>query len=971
MKCIKSLFFLLSFLSALSAVAQSDLILENSQPSIKWKQVITPGFRVIYQDGFDEQAQQVAGKLQYLRAPESESLLGDKEPKRISVILQNRNSISNGFVTLGPRRSEFQTMPPQDYNFVGNNRWLDLLSVHEFRHVVQNQHSKRGFNKVFYYVFGENTQSAMAFCAAPRWFWEGDAVAIETALTNSGRGRMPSFNREFRANTLEKKRYNYHKQHLGSYKDFIPNHYVLGYHFVGSLRKRTGDKNIWGRVTKTAFLFPFIPFTFSNSLKIQTGSFLVDNYELMMNDWENTWHEQLQGLEITDFTTINKRESEVFRNYEFPQPLEDGRVLVLKSGISEIQKFVILDAQGKEEVAYTPGIMNSSGMLSLQNGQLVWNEYRYDPRWRQKNYSVIKSLDLENGKSETITRKSRYAAAALSHKKGKIVTAMNTIEGENYLVVIDDVSGEEIKRFSDANNALYAMARWSDEDNAIVALKVKDSGKAVVKIDYNTGEETILITVDNENIGHPVLKGQYLFYNSPYSGIDNIYVKDLKSGTAYQVTSSKFGAYNPAISPDGKFIYYNDYTVNGFDVVRIPFAKDTWKPLEQVEDRSYTLPELLTEQEGNPDMLSHVPDERYPVKKYSKLGHMFNIHSWGPYATTDLTRAQLGVFSRDVLSTTDISLGYIYDVEEETGYASAGVTYQGWYPIIDLEVTRGNRSTTESYQGEDIGFKWNETTVDAGFRIPLLLTRSKFHSQLTVQNNFSLTRVSDYNQPERIYIDQQANGDLLTNETTLSYYRLLKQSTRDLYSKWGQSITINHTTSPFGGDYDAGQTALRGSFYFPGLSANHSFYLRGAYQHRKWKLDTLSNDTYILRNQIPLTRGYSHSTWEDFVSLSANYALPLWCPDIAFGPILYVKRIRTNLFYDYGYASTDLVNNQQRVQLKRDAIYQSFGADFLFDINIFRFPPELSLGFRISYAKANDYSSGGSKFELLISNISF
>src|SRR5690606_2194047 len=133
------------------------------------------------------------------------------------------------FVSLIPRRSEFYTMPPQNYNFTGTTEWLDQLASHEYRHVVQFDKANRGFNKLLYYAFGPATLAAMSVTAVPQWFWEGDAVATETAFTSGGRGKIPNFNLVFRTNLLEGRKFNYHKQYLRSYKHNIPDHYVLGY----------------------------------------------------------------------------------------------------------------------------------------------------------------------------------------------------------------------------------------------------------------------------------------------------------------------------------------------------------------------------------------------------------------------------------------------------------------------------------------------------------------------------------------------------------------------------------------------------------------------------------------------------------------------------------------------------------------------------------------------------------------------
>jgi len=74
-------------------------------------------------------------------------------------------------------------------------------------------------------------------------------------------------------------------------------------------------------------------------------------------------------------------------------------------------------------------------------------------------------------------------------------------------------------------------------------------------------------------------------YNSPVSGIDNIYALDVKSGNRFQITCSKYGAYNPVVSKDGKWIYYNDQGRDGMDVVKIQFILLTGEDGHSVSSR--------------------------------------------------------------------------------------------------------------------------------------------------------------------------------------------------------------------------------------------------------------------------------------------------------------------------------------------------------------------------------------------------
>ena len=78
-----------------------------------------------------------------------------------------------------------------------------------------------------------NSSTGVVASLVPLWFLEGDAVFAESALTESGRGRSPSFQKELKAISVEKdKIYKYDKIVNGSFRDYIPDHYQSGYQMV-------------------------------------------------------------------------------------------------------------------------------------------------------------------------------------------------------------------------------------------------------------------------------------------------------------------------------------------------------------------------------------------------------------------------------------------------------------------------------------------------------------------------------------------------------------------------------------------------------------------------------------------------------------------------------------------------------------------------------------------------------------------
>lgn len=983
--------FFLVFSLLISRLCHSqEIINENNPPSLKWFQVNTPHFRVLFPQGFDAQAQRMANTLEHIHGPESKTM--GASPRKISVILQNQSAVSNGFVSITPRRSEFYAMPSQNYNFLGNNDWLNLLASHEYRHMVQFQHATRGFNKLLYYTFGANVLAGMSYVAAPQWFWEGDAVATETAFTSSGRGRIPNFELLFRTNLMEGRTFNYHKQYLRSYKHNIPDHYVLGYQMISYLRKKTSNAEVWENVTRRSWNVPFIPFAFSNALKKESGTYVTGLYRDMAAQLKKDWQAQLDTLHLTTFEPVNPRTTQAYTDYKFPQVLSDGSILAQKSGIGDIETLVILK-NGVEKKAFVQGPINATAMMSTANNRVVWNEYRFDPRWRVKNYSAIVGYDVDTKQKRVIANKGRYAAAALSPDGYKVATVKTSTDYLTNLVVLDYFSGKVLVEFSNPSNDFISMPRWSEDGKTIIALKTNSQGKAVSKFDTQTGQSVDLTDFSDENYGYPVPFGKYILYNSPISGIDNIYALDIETNQRHQITCSKYAAYNPCISKDGKTIYYNNQSKDGMDVVKINFDPTLWKPWTKKAQPSYSFAHLV-EQEGNPDLLKTIPKENLKVKKYSRLKGIINPYSWGGYFNNSLTQVNIGITSRDLLSTTTINAGYLYDLNERTGAWKTSLSFQAWYPIIDVSVSQSNRKVDEgnipiqiqrgnttTNEIRNLTYKWDEKNMEVGLKIPLITTTSKFVGNFTFGNSVGVTQVSNFNNsitgssriiPSFVRNDTikgyypslfiyQGNGNLVYNHFSVSTYRLLKQSRRDINSKWGQVLYFDVYSTPYGGNYSGTQVSMYGLLYFPGIMKHHSIWGYGAYQYRSMDLTNKEAQNYQFRNGIPLPRGLSvFATLQNFYSASFNYTMPVWYPDIAIGPILNFQRVRLNGFFDYGFGKGYFGNGSTQE-------YASIGTEVKFDINVMRLLPQFNFGVRYSVG----IKPSTSLFEVLIGTFNF
>ncbi|WP_345250160.1 hypothetical protein [Nibrella saemangeumensis] len=955
----------MGWLASLTATAQTLPVLDQNPTGLRWYRIKTPNFRVLYPQGLEQTAQRTAWRLEQVYEPVSASLA--RRPRPISIILQNQSTISNGFVTLTPRRSEFVTTPPQDPFLLGTLDWLDQLAVHEFRHVVQNEKALTGFSKAVYSVLGYAALAGITQ-GVPDWFFEGDAVGTETVLTRSGRGRIPYFDLGFRTNLLAGRRFSYPKAVGGSYRDNVPNWYTLGY-FMTTYLKRNYGANVWSDVLNRYYRFPLYPFSFSNSLKRTTGLRVEKLYRRTLADLDETWRKQQEGLRITPATYYPVRTTRrVFTNYEYPQYLTDSTLLAIKSGLGDISQLVLLSRNGHEKKVFVQGLFNDPQHFSAAGGKACWIEYQYDPRWWQRVYSEIRLLDLTTGRLRHLTHRGRYTAAALSPDGRKLAAVRNDAAYTTRLVVLDAETGQELQVLENPDSQFYQHPRWQD-NQTILVVTLKNGGKTIEAINTQENTRRPLLPVQNENISHPQPWGPYVLYNSPQSGIDNIYGVDTRNGQTFQVTSRPTGAYHVSVSPGGRQLAFHDFTVEGHRIAEMPLDPAQWVPASSVRDREvrYFGP-LLAQQPNGQQAVAVLSDSLpagtpYPSSRYTRLGNAINIYSWGPIVTSSGQALTVGVLSQDLLSTTQLAAGYAYNQPEQVGNIYANLSYQALYPIIDLGFQSGNRNTSlyidrreplDSLRTD----KWQYNQFTAGLRLPLILTRSKYLQNLTLSANYGYQQVSGYDLPVRYLTEVGFGRSLNTVNYAFSYSRTLRQSRRDVAPRWGQALSATWRTTPFGGSLNGELWAVQGSLFFPGLLKHHSLRLRGGYQQQM-------RGTYRFSPAVFFPRGQSYVSFDQLRIGSAEYRLPLLNPHWALGRWLYIQRVKAAGFFDAAEGQSRVTQQGRPQTITRQ--YSTAGLDLTFVFNPMRLRTPLEAGVRTIY----NLNTGEWLFQPLVIDIGF
>src|ERR1043165_8942510 len=156
---------------------------------------------------------------------------------------------------------------------------------------MQYNNFRNGLSKSMYYLFGDDGLDLAQSAAIPDWFFEGDAVYQETLLGEQGRGRLPLFLNAYPSLWQAGKKYSWMKLRNGSMKDYVPDHYYLGYLLVNYGYTKYG-MDFWKKVTRDASAFKGLLYPFQKAVKKYAGvdykTFVADAFSFYkMNGAEN------------------------------------------------------------------------------------------------------------------------------------------------------------------------------------------------------------------------------------------------------------------------------------------------------------------------------------------------------------------------------------------------------------------------------------------------------------------------------------------------------------------------------------------------------------------------------------------------------------------------------------------------------------------------------------------------------------
>jgi hypothetical protein len=905
---------------------------QQNPPGQRWRRIDTPHFSVIFPAVLEREAQRAASLLEHAYDPLTKTLAS--KPERIPVVLNNTSLVSNAFVAWGPRRSQWYALPNTTVDMMGPVEWYSLLAVHEGRHIVQERAVRTGIIGVLARLFGDNTTSFLGGALYfPSWFWEGDAVGTETALTGAGRGRQPSFTQRIRALALAEQPYPYYPAWAGSYRTFYPDWYELGYVLTTHVKRTYGD-SAWRRVIARAARNPVAPIALSRALEAETGRTLVQLHQEAVQALDSLWRGQRRAIVETP-AVVHALSRADYHEFTLPQYAADGSLIALYSDLGKTPRLVRVRGDTVQVLYDNVGLFGES-QFHVSGMTVVWSEYAVSPRWGEENYLVIKALDLRTGAIRQVTRRSRYYAPTLAPDGRRLAALHFSRTREATLVVLDAATGAELQRLPNAAGHFLVTPAWSPDGRHLYAVAVdRVRGNALVRYALDGAPVDTLLDFTHDAISRPVATATHVVFGSPRSGLDNLYTLELASRTVAQLSSRPLGAMWPGVSPDGRTVAFSDYGIHGYDIAEMPLDPARLLPVTAGDDGRVGFAEPLVAQESGGSILDAVPATTWLTRPFAGWSRLFDFHSLALSPTTDGVNAGLVLYSRNVLNTLGVVAGPTFNVNERTTSFDAGASYAGLPVIVDVSARVGRRASTYSDSaGATQPYTWHERSLTTSLRLPLARLNGQTRQSLVTSATLGRTRISD--QPVAFRFDNN-NGDFTTMTYAATASQVRAAAYRDLFPV-GAVLTGAYRHTPFGSDYTAHQASLVGAAYLRGLRPHHALVLDAAREEQR-------PGSYRFSSLVRFPRGYDSRFHESMTRLGATYHLPLLYPDLALGNWLYVRRVQGNVFADAGRGAT------RTGAARRD--YRSSGAELTADVSPFGTRTTIRAGVRVSRTFTN------------------
>ena len=540
-------------------------------PDAEWRTLDTPHFRVHFTPALEPLARRAAERAETAHAALTEVLVSAPRG-RIDLVLSDNVDYSNGYATpLPTNRIVVYAHPPVDTpELAFYDDWLQLVVTHELTHIFHLDYA-RGIPRAVRRVLGRNP-FGFPNLLVPRWSQEGLATVLESRLTRSGRVRATLYDMTLRTAILEDRFFPIDRA-TGFPVDWPAGStpYAYGSLFLDYMGDRYGDEKFgeWVKMMGRRVLFTYGADGAARRVYGKSFSGAWSDWRDSLRTEYTALADSLRGAGLTE-PELLVREG---RDTEAPRWSPDGRTISFAHSTGREEASTRLWIDGGVRVLDARTSMAASSWRA--DGSLVTTMLdAVDPYRYFSDLYIIRP----NGDRDRLTHGARLTEADVHRATGRIV-AVRGGNGTTVPVVLEADGSGARDLLPASPDVHWTRPRWSPDGTRIAVARWRTGALYdVVVLDAATGAVVRELTDDRAVDTAPAWSpdGRYVLFSSDRSGISNLYAYDLTDGRLQRVTNVLTGAFDPDVSPDGRWIAMTLYRADGYHLARIPFDPARW-----------------------------------------------------------------------------------------------------------------------------------------------------------------------------------------------------------------------------------------------------------------------------------------------------------------------------------------------------------------------------------------------------------
>jgi Tol biopolymer transport system component len=549
-------------------------------PDESWRTMETENFRITYPAGLQDLARKAASRAETAWAILSEQFV-DPPAGKVDLVVTDHADFPNGFARVYPsnRIVVFASPPMEGFGLPHMDEWMELVVTHELAHIFHGDYAT-GPGGALRRVFGRAPLQWPFFpgMATPKWLIEGVATYYESALTQAGRVRGSFHEMVVRTAILEGE-FESIDQTSGNSPVWPGGQriYVYGSLFLDHLLKRHGEEALGTFVRVMGG--QWLPFRLDAAAREAFGVSFSEAWE----EWREELEARYGALRDTLAAHAPLTEGEDLAKGGYfvrdPKPSPDGRSLAFArlDGRGDPQlSLVDLDRGSELRLARTNSLSN---LAWTPSGSVLFSQIDYTDSYRLRQDLYLAGPD---GRVSRLTEGARLDHPHVAPDGHQAVAVQG--EGAANRLVLLDLSSGSLRPLGDySEEELWAYPRWSQDGRWLVASRWRPGAYYDVVILTPEGEVAWEVTRERSVDTAPTWSpdGRWLLWASDRSGIPNLYGAPVdpvsgEPGSPRQITNVLGGASEPAVDPEGKWLYFISYHADGWHLRRIPFRPDQW-----------------------------------------------------------------------------------------------------------------------------------------------------------------------------------------------------------------------------------------------------------------------------------------------------------------------------------------------------------------------------------------------------------